>query len=209
MAKAKRSRYGVHPGIALMNDWVRGLKAKTGRDLAEWVAFIRKEGPPDETARRDWLKTKLKLGTNTALWLAERSVAAAPGLAAEDTPEGYMVAAERWVADQYAGPKAALIPLRDALLDLGDALGVDVKWCPCKTMVPLYRNHVIAQIKPSTRTRIDFGLALGDTPAKGRLIDTGGFAKKDRITHRFAIGKPADIDDEVRRWLKKAYDRDE
>jgi hypothetical protein len=36
------------------------------------------------------------------------------------------------------------------------------------------------------RTRIDFGLALKDTPATGRLIDTGGFAKKDRITHRFA-----------------------
>jgi len=42
-----------------------------------------------------------------------------------------------------------------------------------------------------------------------RLIDTGGFAKKDRITHRFEITSLKDIDDEVKRWLKVAYDRDE
>jgi hypothetical protein len=74
--------------------------------------------------------------------------------------------------------------------------------------VPLYRNHVFAQIKPATKTRIDFGFALKDTPATGRLIDTGGFAKKDRITHRIPITNLADIDDEVRRWLKKAYEMD-
>jgi hypothetical protein len=42
-------------------------------------------------------------------------------------------------------------------------------------------------VKPSTSKRIDFGFALGDTKAKGKLIDTGGFQKKDRITHRIAI----------------------
>ncbi len=83
-----------------------------------------------------------------------------------------------------------------------------MKACPCTTIVPLYRNHVFAQLKPTTRTRLDLGLALGDTKAKGRLIDTGGFAKKDRITHRIAIERIEDIDAEVKRWLTTAYDRD-
>jgi hypothetical protein len=39
-----------------------------------------------------------------------------------------------------------------------------------------------------------------------RQIDTGGFAKLDRITRRIEIRSKADIDDEVRRWLKKAYE---
>ena len=52
------------------------------------------------------------------------------------------------------------------------------------------------------------GFALGDTKAKGRLIDTGGFAKKDRITHRIEITSLDDIDDEVKHWMKVAYDRD-
>ncbi len=74
--------------------------------------------------------------------------------------------------------------------------------------MPLYRNHVFAQIKPATRTRIDLGFALGATKAKGRLIDTGGYQKKDRITHRIPITALADIDDEVKRWLKAAYELD-
>ena len=34
-------------------------------------------------------------------------------------------------------------------------------------------------------------------------------AKKDRITHRFEITSLKDIDDEVKKWLKIVYDRDE
>ena len=49
---------------------------------------------------------------------------------------------------------------------------------PVMTIVPLYRNHVFAQIKPTTRTRIDFGFALGDTKAKGRLIDTEALQRR-------------------------------
>jgi len=67
---------------------------------------------------------------------------------------------------------------------------------------------VIAQIKPTTRTRIDFGLALGNTKAPKRLINTGGFMKKDRITHRIEVMSIDDIDDELKRWLKKAYEMD-
>ncbi|HKO58166.1 MAG TPA: DUF5655 domain-containing protein, partial [Thermoanaerobaculia bacterium] len=84
----------------------------------------------------------------------------------------------------------------------------DAKLSPGKTIVPIYRKHVIAQIKPTTNTRIDFGLALGDTPATGRLIDTGGLAKKDRITHRIEIRTLEDIDEEVREWLERAWERD-
>jgi hypothetical protein len=40
------------------------------------------------------------------------------------------------------------------------------------------------------------------------LLDTGGFAKKDRITHRIPISSLSEIDDEVKHWLKVAYDRD-
>jgi hypothetical protein len=108
----------------------------------------------------------------------------------------------------FAGKKAHLRPIYDALLEAGQKLGRDVKICPCKTIVPFYRRHVFAQIKPTTNTRIDMGFAFGDMKATGRLIDTGGFAKKDRITHRIPLSSIEEIDDEVLRWLKIAYDRD-
>ena len=205
-ATKKKSIYGVHPGVLMTQKWIAELKQKTGRTLEEWLRFIKKEGPPTEQTRRDWLKSEHRLGTNTAWWLAERSVG--KGEEAADS-DAYLKAAENYVEEMFSGKKAHLRPLYDALLKLGLSIGQDVKACPCQTIVPLYRHHVFAQIKPTTQTRIDFGLALGDTKkTPKRLINTGGYEKKDRITHRFEISSVNDIDDEVKRWLKIAYDRD-
>ena len=203
MAK-KTTPYSVHPGVLMVQNWVATLKQKSGRSLDEWLTLIKKSGPPTEKERREWLKKEYGLGTNTAWWLAER----AEGKGEDGDPDAYLEQANQYVEEMYSGSKAGLRPMYDAQLKLGLGIGKDAKACPCKTIVPLYRNHVFAQIKPTTRTRIDFGLALKDTKPTGKLIDTGGFAKKDRITHRIPITSLAEIDDEVKHWLKVAYDMD-
>jgi hypothetical protein len=202
---ATRERYDVHPSVKMVETWIETLPEKTGKSLDEWLAHLEKRGPKDVAARRDWLKKEHGLGTNTCFWLARYSV----GEGWEDgDPKSYLKVAPKYVADMYAGPRAGLKPIHDRLVALARSLGDDVKVCPCKTIVPLYRNHVFAEIKPSTRTRIDFGFALRDQKATGRLIDTGGFAKKDRITHRIPIASVDEIDAEVEKWLKKAYAMD-
>ena len=206
LATKRRSPYSVHPGVAQTAKWVNKLPQKTGRALDEWVALIQTSGPATEQERRAWLKQEHKLGTNYASWLAGR----ADGKnTEEDSPEAYLKTAAEWVEAQYAGARAALRPLYEELLKLGFSLGNDVKACPCKTMVPFYRKHVFAQIKPGANTRIDLGLALGNLKTPKRLIDTGGYEKKDRITRRIEIREKADIDDEVQQWLEKAYAMDE
>jgi len=202
----RKSIYGVHPGVAMTQKWVAELKQKSGRSVEEWLQLIKTSAPNDEKERRVWLKTEYGLGTNTASWLAERSVGKGDDI---DNPDSYLAAAEGYVETMFAGAKSALRPIYEQMLKVGLKVGKDVKACPCQTIVPLYRNHVFAQIKPTTNKRIDIGFALGDTKAKGRLIDTGGFAKKDRITHRIPLESVNDIDDEVKHWLKVAYDRDE
>jgi hypothetical protein len=189
----------------MVQKWIEDLPAKTGKSLDEWVRLVKEAGPATEKERRDWLKKQHGLGTNSAWWIAEH----AEGKGGEDAdPEAYLKAAEGYVAAMFAGGKAPLRPIYDELLQLGLGLGKDVKACPCKTIVPLYRNHVFAQIKPTTRARIDLGFALKDMPAKGRLLDTGGLEKGDRITHRIPISSLEEIDAEVKRWLKTAYERD-
>lgn len=201
----ERSPYSVHPSVLMVQDWVANLRETTGRDLEEWLRLVRDEGPATENERRDWLKAEHGLGTNTASWFAQR----AEGKGFEDSdPGAYLRAASGYVEAMYAGKKAALRPIYVELLRLGKSQGDDVRACPCRTIVPLYRNHVFAQIKPTTNTRIDLGFALRDTTPSGRLIDTGGFAKKDRITHRIPISALEEIDDEVRHWLRAAYDLD-
>jgi hypothetical protein len=201
------SLYGVHPSVAMVQKSLAELKENTGRSLKEWIALVNREGPKGEKSLRAWLKAKHKLGMNSAGWIAERADGKGGDL---DKPETYLNAAVGYVEEQYAGPKEKLRPIYCELLALGKSMGDDVKACPCKTIVPLYRNHVFAQIKPTTNTRIDLGFAL--THYKGklpkRLIDTGGLAKKDRITHRIEITAVDQIDDDVKKWLKTAYDLD-
>ena len=154
------------------------------------------------------MKSKLKLGTNSAWWIAERAEGKGGD---EDSDEKYLMAAAKYVEEQYAGKKEALRPIYKNILELARGLGSDVRACPCKTIVPLYRKHVFAQIKPTTLTRVDLGLAL--THFKGklpkRIMDTGGLAKRDRIRHRIELKTTAEIDDEVGKWLKTAYLLDE
>ena len=204
---AGRSLYSVHPGVVMMQKWIAELKDKTGRSLDEWIVLVKTEGPDDEKACRAWLKEAHGLGTNSAWWIAERALARDDKGINEDDPESYLKAAEVYVEEMYAGAKAGLRPIYDALLALGLGIGPEAKACPCKTIVPLYRNHVFAQIKPTTRTRIDLGLSLRGVEPAGRLLSTGGEAKGDRITHRIAVSNPGDIDDFVERWLHSAYEK--
>jgi len=205
-ANRKQNPYSVHPGVAMMQKWVRELPEKTGRSLEQWITLTRTSGPATEKERVEWLKREHKLGTNSAKCVAER----ADGKGTEDDdPESYLKAAEQYVEAMFGGPRAGMRPLYDQLLKIALGLGKDAKASPGKTAVSLYRNHVFANLKPSTNTRIDVGLALGNMKTPKRLIDTGGYEKKDRITRRIEVKSKADIDDELRRWLEKAWELDD
>lgn len=204
-ATARRSIYGVHPGVEMVQKWVAGLKETTGRTLEQWIALVKKHGPKGEKERYEWLKSEHKFGTNSAWWIAERAEGKG---SQEDNPESYLEAAAGYVENMFSDGKAGLRPIYERILEMAATLGPDVKACPCQTIVPLYRNHVFAQLKPSTRTRLDLGFALKDLPPEGRLIDTGGFAKKDRITHRIPLSSVDEIDNEVKKWLERAYELD-
>ena len=200
------SPYSVHPSVAYTQKIIANLKTKTGRTIDEWIAFVKKEGPKTEVERRGWLKDRHKLGTNYAWWIAERAEGKGGD---EDNPDAYLRLAPKYVEDMFAGKRAALKPIYDKLLKIGLATGKDAKACPCKTIVPLYREHVFAEIKPATNARIDLGLALGADASKlpARIESVKG-SKGNRITHRIAITSVDDVDDFVVRWLKRAYGRD-
>jgi hypothetical protein len=193
------SLYSPHPAFGMENAYFENIVKRTGKTLEEWVDLVKRYGPATEKERRVWLKEQHKLTTNYAWWVAER--AEGRGGAEDYDPQALVDAL-------YSGSKAGLRPLHEQLIRLGKALGDDVRICPCKTIVPFYRQHVFADIKPATKTRIDFGFALRDTKATGLLVDTGGFAKKDRITHQISLTSLADIDDEFKEWLRAAYDMD-
>jgi hypothetical protein len=197
----RRPAFVVHPGVAHTQAMVRSLPERTGRSLDEWMALLRAAGVEGRRDQVAWLQKEYGLTKVTATLVsdAERGE---PGFDASD-PEADVDA-------QYAGPKAGLRAIYEALMDAAGALGDDVTATPCATFVPLRRRYVFAQIRPSTRTRVDLGLALArfDGELPERVVPTGGKEKGDRITHRIELRSAAEVDGEVVRWLRTAYELD-
>jgi len=201
MARSSAVSYAVHPAVAHGQAMIGNLAGTTGRSLPQWLKLVAAQKLEERRAIMAWLKQAHGLGLSSAMLIAEAATGGADSLSAE----GYLRAAPAYVEALFAGPKAGLRPLYEQLVGLALQLGKDVKLSPTKTLVPLYRKHVFAQLQPGTKTRLDLGLALCGLKAQGRLVDTGGFARKDRITHRIAIASAADIDAETRDWLAQAY----
>jgi hypothetical protein len=198
-------KYHEHKSLRMVQSVIAGMKKKTGRSLEEWLKLVNKAGPAGEKERAAWLKKEHGMGTNYAAWIAACSLDRSNGTG---SAEEYLQHAKDNVEKMFAGPKQHLRAIYDEILKYALTMGPDIRVSPCATIVPIYRKHVIAQIKPTTRTRIDLGLALRNAKVPKRLINTGGYEKKDRISHRIELSKPEDFDSEARRWMKVAYDGD-
>lgn len=37
---ARKNVYDVHPSVAIVQDWIASLEAKTGRSLEAWMLYI-------------------------------------------------------------------------------------------------------------------------------------------------------------------------
>ncbi len=207
MAKpsATAPRYDVHPSVAMVQKWVAELPAKTGRSLEQWAELVRRSKLPTAKERRQWLKAEYGHGTNTAWWIVEY----AEGSDTWDAdPESYLKAAPGYVDAMFGKGKEWQRPIFEAVLDFARTLGPDVKVCPCKTIVPLYRSRVFAELKPATKTRLELALVLGEVPFEGKLQANPRAQGNDRLRHLIALTGPKDFDAAVKKWLKAAYKRD-
>jgi len=204
-APKPKPKYDVHPGVAMMRKWADELPAKTGRTLDQWAKFINNSGIDDRKDRIAYLKGEHELGTNTAWHIV---------MYAEDRhswdgdPDVYLAQAEKYVDDMFAGPKATLRPIFERLVAEARGLGKGVKVCPCKTIVPFYRERVFAEVKPATKTRLEFSFALAGVPFGGLLKPNPRADEKDRLKHQIHLATPTDVTAEVLKWLKTAYDQD-
>ena len=108
------------------------------------------------------------------------------------------------VAAQYAGAKADLRPIYDALIARVQKFGKDVEIAPKKAYVSLRRKKQFALIQPTTRTRIDVGINLKGQATTKRLEASGSF--NAMCSHRVRVTQRKEVEGELVGWLKKAYD---
>ena len=199
--------YAEHPAIAYSASIIRNMPARTGRSMDEWVALALREAPHEEVACRDWLREAHGLGGTTASGIA-RFAHGDAGLWAN--PVAYLEAAPGMVDAMYSGKKAHLRPIHDAVVRLALDLLPELRVSPTKTTVPFYRNHVVANLRPTTQKRIDLGLCirLGKPPGDDRVLPIGGKPTGDRISYRIPLQHPEEVGELVSACLEMAYSED-
>ena len=132
----------------------QNLEQKTGKSLADWVKIARASKLAKHKEITTYLKAEHGLTHGYANFVALQAL----------QPEGQAPPAGNELIDtQYAGAKASLRPIYDALIALVSKFGNDIEIAPKKAYVSLRRNKQFAIIQPSTASRVDVGINLKGT----------------------------------------------
>ncbi|MFI4917471.1 MAG: DUF4287 domain-containing protein [Phycisphaerales bacterium JB060] len=180
------------------------LKANTGKSLAQWAKVAKGSGFEKHGEVVKFLKEEHGLTHGYANLIAHEMKGQAGAASGKKASAGE---GEELVDAQYAGAKADLKPIYDALIRKVKAFGKDVEIAPKKTYVSLRRSKQFALIQPSTKTRVDVGIQFKEPPktATDRLEASGSF--NAMVSHRVRLETVKDIDAEVVAYLREAYDK--
>ena len=144
------------------------------------------------------LKSTLGMGhgdantlVHTVLKSDGQSAAAAQGLSATDVLDGL-----------YTGPKAALRPIHDKLLEALRKFG-DFEEAPKKTYVSYRRKKQFAMIGPATNTRVEVGLNMKGVDATDRLAQ---LPAGQMCNYKVKLTDVKEVDAELIAWIKTAYE---
>ncbi len=177
-----------------ISSMIANLPEKTGKTYHEWLAIAAASGK----AKHGEIVAALKgegLTHGYANLVAQRHLESQSGIPAAELD---------LVAAQYAGPKAALRPIYDAMIAVAQEFGTDLEVDPKKAYVSLRRKKQFALVQPSTAKRLDLGLNLKGVKPQGRLEASGSF--NSMCSHRIRIESAEDLDADVIGWLRRAYE---
>lgn len=168
------------------------IERTTGRSLADWQSIIESSGLEKHGQLVAMLKSEYGLGHGNANLLV---------LKARESAAGGKAADSDLVDAHYAGRNAGLRPLYEQVVAHVQGFGTDVELAPKKTYVSLRRRKQFGQVGPAAGT-LEVCLNLPGHDPTDRLRPITGMA-----THRVRISDASEIDDELRGWLREAYDR--
>lgn len=167
---------------------VRNIERATGRSMEAWVSEVRASGQTRHSDIVAWLKSEhgFSHGNANRVALTAKSRSAAGG---DDLVEA-----------MYAGPRAALRPFHDQVIEVAQGLGDDIELAPKQAYVSLRRAKQFATVGPGPGARLEIGLNLAGVEPAGRLE-----AGRGMCTHRVRLAAGDKLDAEVVEWLREAY----
>lgn len=174
---------------------IASLKDRTGKTLPQWLKIVKAAKLQKHGEIVKLLKGEHGVTHGYASLIAQQALSGG-----KPAPGG-----DELVEAQYAGAKAALRPIYEALIQAAKKVGPDVEVSPKKTYVSLRRSKQFALVQPSTKTRVDVGINLKGEPTTGRLEAAGSLGSM--VTHRVRVTEVGQVDKQLVAWLKQAYER--
>lgn len=175
----------------VLQTMIANMPQKTGRSLEEWKKLLNKMNFEKHAEAVNFLKQEHGVThgfANTIVSLSEKEPASDLDL----------------LANQYKG-RETLYPIYEQLIQFVKGLGDDVTITPKKTSVSIIRKWQFLLIKPATKTRIDLGFKLKGIPVGERLEDSGPFGTM--CTHRVRLTDVKEVNNELKEWIREAYER--
>ena len=177
------------------------IEKKTGKSLAELTALVAASGLEKHGQIRDMLKKDLGLGHGDANTLTHAALNPGGNGPASAVADGTDAAAE--LERLYAGPKAGLRPLHDAVMARVAKFGA-FEIAPKKTYLSLRRSKQFAMVGPATNSQIEVGLNLKGVDAAGRLV---AVKQPGMCSLKVRLGDAKDVDDELIGWMRRAFEQ--
>ena len=173
---------------------IDNLQKNTGKTLAQWIDIVNKQNFAKHGEIIAYLKTTHALTHGFANLIAHKAKGSDAGSAENQ---------DDLIVKQYTG-KEQLKPVYDKLMKEIQKFGSDIEVAPKNAYVSLRRKKQFALLQPATKTRFEVGIILKGQPAQGKLeaINTSNAM----CSHKINLTGVDEIDEEVIRWLKTAYE---
>jgi hypothetical protein len=175
--------------------WIRVLKKQTGKDLDYWNTRIKKKKFADARHLQAWLAGQGVIGYAEQLLVME----------VFGYPEWLTSSADELIDAQYAD-RPHLRPIYDAIVAAAKRFGEMVIQARKGYVSLLTPTRTFARVRATTKDRIDVGLRLEGLQPRGRL-------KPSRIHEtmplHMSLTEPKELDHEVLKWLRKAYEENQ
>lgn len=173
---------------------IENLNKNSGKTLEEWVEIVKKEKFNKHGEIVKFLKENHGFTHGFANLVA---------LKTKESVSETIVGEEELIAAQYKG-KEDLKPIYDRLLAQILVFGSDIEIAPKIAYVSLRRNKQFATLTPATKTRFEIGVNLKGQEPEGKLEAEKANAM---CSHKIKINEIKDVDAEVIKWIKAAYDK--
>jgi hypothetical protein len=174
------------------------IQKKTGKSLQELSDLVKASGLSKHGEIRSMLISQFGLGYGDANTLVHYVLKSDGERAAQEKG----LSADAVLDEIYNGPKSALRPIHEKLMDAISQFG-EFEVAPKKGYVSLRRKKQFAMLGPATNTRFELGINHKSLSGDERLLAQPAGSM---CNYKVRLTQASEVDETIITWVKQAFE---